>query len=181
MSYGDTIEILYQGEKKKIRLIGIDTPETVDPRKPVQCFGKEASAKTKSLLDEQYVRLEKDPIGDTIDKYGRLLWYVYRVPESSGRLNDNLFVNAELVKQGYAYAYTKYPFSRSEEFKRYETEARNARRGLWSPSTCSPTDVTEEKTSTSTLATSSEQVVQQNNMTAPRESWWRRFLRFLFS
>ncbi len=93
---GDTIEVIYEaGQLKKVRLIGIDTPETVDPRKPVQCFGQEASAKTKALLEGKQVRLEKDTIGDSIDKYGRLLRYVYV---------DGTLVNAELIKQGYAYA-----------------------------------------------------------------------------
>lgn len=127
---GDTISISYfNGETKKVRLIGIDTPETVDPRKPVQCFGLEASAKTKALLEGQQVKLVKDSVGDTVDKYGRLLRYVYRYP-------DNLFVNAELVKQGYAYAYLTYPFSKSAEFKQYENSARQNLVGLWSPDAC---------------------------------------------
>lgn len=126
---GDTIEILYGDTKRKIRLTGIDTPETVDPRKPVQCFGKEASGKTKSLLKGRQVWLQKDSIGDTIDKYGRLLRYIYRYP-------DSLFVNAELVQQGYAYAYLTYPFSKSEEFKTYQAKAEEKQLGLWSPAVC---------------------------------------------
>lgn len=123
---GDTIEILYSDTKRKIRLIGIDTPETVDPRKLIQCFGKEASEKTKSLLKDRHVWLQKDSIGDTIDKYGRLLRYVYRYP-------DSLFINAELIKQGYAYVYLTYPFSKSEEFKTYQAEAKEKELGLWAP------------------------------------------------
>src|SRR3989344_2601640 len=138
---GDTVEILYfNNEIKVIRLIGIDTPETVDPRKPVQCFGKEASQKTKNLIDGKKVRIEKDSIGDTIDKYGRLLRYVYL---------DNSLVNAELIEQGFAYAYTAYPFSKSSDFKKLEARAKSQLRGLWSPETCAVKDNESEKLSAS--------------------------------
>jgi endonuclease YncB( thermonuclease family) len=70
---GDTIHVSVDGKKLKIRMIGLDTPETVDPRKPVQCFGREASAQAKTLLGGQQVYLETDPSQDTIDKYGRTL------------------------------------------------------------------------------------------------------------
>ena len=74
---GDTIHVSANGQKLKIRMIGLDTPEVVDPRKPVQCFGREASAQAKTILGGQQVYLETDPSQDTIDKYGRTLAYVW--------------------------------------------------------------------------------------------------------
>lgn len=115
---GDTIEI--EGGKK-VRYIGIDTPETVDPRKPVQCFGVEAFNKNKELVEGKRIRLEKDI--SEIDTYGRLLRYVYV---------DDIFVNDYLVRQGYAYAYTYPPDVKySEQFVQAQTEARENNRGLW--------------------------------------------------
>jgi len=93
---GDTFE-LENGEV--VRLIGIDTPETVHPNKAVEYFGKEASGFARNLLEGETITLEYDQ--DRRDKYGRTLAYAFL---------DDLFVNAELVKQGYAHAYTKYPF-----------------------------------------------------------------------
>lgn len=116
---GDTIEI--EGGQK-VRYIGIDTPETVDPRKPVQCFGKEASAKNKELVEGKKVRLEKD-ITDT-DKYGRLLRYVY--------IGD-IFVNLELVKQGYASSYSYPPDIKFQNvFLQAQQEAQAKNLGFWS-------------------------------------------------
>lgn len=126
---GDTIEVKFSdGTIEKVRFIGIDTPETVDPRKPVECFGKEASAKMKELVEGKTVRLERKA-DENRGSYGRLLRYVYV---------DDFFVNAEMIKQGYAYAYTKYPFDSelTEEFKQYEQEARENERGLWAPGAC---------------------------------------------
>ena len=122
---GDTIE-LENGEK--VRYIGIDTPETLDPRKPLQCFGKEASAKNKELVEGKQVRLEKD-VTDK-DKYGRLLRYVY-LGDPDQELT--VFVNLELVKQGFAHSYTYPPdVKHQSEFVAAEGEARDANRGLWS-------------------------------------------------
>jgi endonuclease YncB( thermonuclease family) len=121
---GDTIKVNDLGT---IRLIGIDTPETKDPRKPVQCYGEEASNKAKELLDNQEVYLEFDP-ASRIDKYGRTLAYVYR--------KDGLFYNAEMVKQGYANSYTKFPHPKLEEFNQYQKESRDNNKGLWSQNTC---------------------------------------------
>jgi len=115
---GDTIEI--EGGEH-VRYIGIDTPETVDPRKPVQCFGIEASKKNKELVEGKIVRLEKD-ITDR-DKYGRLLRYVWV---------DSLFINLELVKQGFATSYCYPPDIKfQKEILAAEEEAREAKRGLW--------------------------------------------------
>ena len=77
---GDTIHVNSNGQKLKIRMTGLDTPETVDPRKPVQCFGLEASAQAKTILGGQQVYLETDPSQDAVDKYGRTLAYIWTPP-----------------------------------------------------------------------------------------------------
>ncbi len=125
---GDTITVDMSGVEEKIRMIGVDTPETEDPRKPVQCFGRAASTFTKELVGTQAVRLEADPLNTNRDRYNRLLRYVY--------LPDGRLVNSELIKQGYGFAYTSFPFTKLEEFKQLQTEARQANRGLWNE--CSP-------------------------------------------
>jgi len=117
---GDTI-LLANGER--VRLIGVNTPETKHPQKPVERFGKEASLFTKRMVEGKEVRLEFD--WQKRDKFGRLLAYVY--------LMDGTFLNAEIIKQGYGFAYTKYPFKYLEEFRQYEREARESKRGLWKP------------------------------------------------
>ncbi len=123
---GDTIEVLYNGEKKSVRYIGIDTPETVDPRRPVGCFGKEASDENKRLLLGKVVILERD-VSDT-DKYNRLLRYIY-LPLDDG---TTLFVNDYLVRQGFAQASTYPPDVReTDRFLKAQTEARDNNRGLW--------------------------------------------------
>lgn len=123
---GDTIVIAMNGAQEKVRLIGVDTPETVHPRKQVQYYGKEASRFTKDLLTGKEVWLEFERGGMSRDRYGRALAYVYRVP-------DGMFVNAEIIRLGYGHAYTRFPFKYMEEFRRYEREAREAGRGLWGP------------------------------------------------
>lgn len=115
---GDTISL---GNGEKVRLIGVDTPETKHPQKPVERFGKEAYLFTKRMVEGKEVRLEYD--WQRKDRYGRLLAYVYLI--------DGAFLNAEIIKQGYGFAYTKYPFKYLDEFKRYEKEAREQRKGLW--------------------------------------------------
>jgi len=126
---GDTIEI--EGGEK-VRYIGIDTPETVDPRKPVQCFGVEASKKNKELVEGKMVRLEND-ITDR-DKYNRLLRYIW--------VGDT-FVNLELVKQGFAYSYTYPPdIKYQDQFVKAQQEAREAKRGLWSSCPAGQTEIT---------------------------------------
>ncbi|MBI4085628.1 MAG: thermonuclease family protein [Candidatus Liptonbacteria bacterium] len=115
---GDTIEI--EGGER-VRYIGIDTPETVDPRKPVQCFGVEASKKNKELVEGQKVRLEKDVTER--DKYNRLLRYVWA---------GDIFINLELVKQGFAQSYSYPPdIKYQNRFIEAQREAREAAKGLW--------------------------------------------------
>jgi micrococcal nuclease len=104
-----------------IRLIGVDTPETVHPNRPVERFGKEASAFTRQALLNKTVYLAFD--WDLRDRYGRLLAYIYTA--------DGDCFNAALIREGYGHAYTRYPFQFMEEFRTLEQNARNAKRGLW--------------------------------------------------
>jgi len=115
---GDTLLL---DRNERVRLIGVDTPETVDPRQPVQYFGKEASEFTKRTAQGKKVRLEYDQ--DTKDRYGRTLAYVY--------LEGGMFLNAEIIEQGYGHAYTEFPFRLMEEFRKLEREARESGKGLW--------------------------------------------------
>lgn len=129
---GDTIDAKLDDEGKvyRIRFLGINTPETVDPRRPVQCFGKEASNKMKELLTGKRIRLEADPEADERDKYGRLLRNVY--------LEDGTDVNAYMVREGYAYAYLSFPLNakRKKELRKLQEDAKMAGRGLWNPEAC---------------------------------------------
>ncbi len=116
---GDTIE-LETGEK--VRYIGVNTPETVSPKKPVECFGKEASNKNKELVTGQKVQLVKD-VSES-DRYGRLLRYVY--------LPDGTFVNLKLVQEGFAYADTFPPDVKySKLFVTAQKQAQMQKAGLW--------------------------------------------------
>lgn len=126
---GDTVEIDFQGKAAKVRLIGVDTPETVHPSKPVEAYGKEASNFTKNLLIGESVYLRFDV--DRTDNYGRLLAYLYRAP-------DGLFVNLEIVRQGYGHAYTRFPFKHLALFRHYGTKARAAGKGLYGTPQPSP-------------------------------------------
>src|SRR5213080_4585388 len=122
---GDTL-LLQSGER--VRLIGVDTPETKHPKKPVEYFGKEASAFTRRIVERKRVRLEFDQANAARghkDRYGRTLAYVF--------LEDGTLLNAEIIKQGYGHAYTQFPFSHLEEFRQLEREAREQGRGLWQP------------------------------------------------
>lgn len=115
---GDTL--LLDGNER-VRLIGVDTPESVDPRRPVERFGQEASAFLRRIAEGKRVRLAFDQ--ERKDRYGRTLAYVH--------LEDGTLVNGEIIRQGYGHAYTRFPFRYAEEFRAYEREAREQRRGLW--------------------------------------------------
>lgn len=122
---GDTIELT---DKRKVRYIGVDTPESVDPRKAVQCFGMEAKEENARLVDGKTIRLERD-VSDT-DKYGRLLRYVYIDPPTSEA--RDVFVNDYLVRQGFARLDTVPPdIAHRVQFLKSEQEARKELRGLW--------------------------------------------------
>jgi micrococcal nuclease len=120
---GDTIVARVGGREERVRYIGMDTPETVKPRTPVQCFGKRASAENRRLVAGRDVQLVVD--AEERDRYGRLLAYVFRRP-------DGLLVNAELVRRGFATPLTIPPNVRyAERFRSLAQEARRAGRGLW--------------------------------------------------
>ncbi len=120
---GDTIQVSINGENFKVRLIGVDAPETSHPSKLVECFGKEATEFTKNKLLNQTIKLKPDITQQNIDQYGRLLRYVY--------INDELF-NLSIIREGYAHEYTfKVPYLFQNEFKKAEKEARESVRGLW--------------------------------------------------
>ncbi len=123
---GDTITIRGDTGLVKVRLIGVDTLETVHPWKAVQYYGKEASRFTINLLKGEKVYLTYEGDKPTRDKYGRVLTYVYRAP-------DGLFVNAEIIRQGYGHAYVRFPFKYLDQFRQIERFARQAGKGLWAP------------------------------------------------
>jgi micrococcal nuclease len=118
---GDTVEVQLGGEEEDVRYIGVDTPETVKPEEPVECFGPQASEFNHRLVERQRVRLVFDE--ERRDVYGRLLAYVY--------LGDR-FVNADLVRRGLARTLTIPPNDRfAERLKRLEIAAARSGRGLW--------------------------------------------------
>jgi len=121
---GDTIRVALPSGEEPVRYIGIDTPESVKPGSPVECFAKRASAFNGELVAGERVRLVRDV--EERDRYGRLLAYVYRA-------RDDLFVNAELVRRGYATVATFPPnVAHEHEFKMLARRARLSGRGLWS-------------------------------------------------
>jgi len=127
---GDTIKVLIKNKEEMVRLIGIDAPETVDPKMPIQCFGKEASGKAEEMLSGKTVTLESDSTQGERDKYGRLLCYVFL---------NNLSFNKFMISEGYAYEYTyqNNPYKYREEFKGAQKQARENKKGLWADGACS--------------------------------------------
>lgn len=122
---GDTIVVSIGGLEESVRLLGVDTPESVDPRSPVECFGKEASEHTRALLPPgTAVTLVRDI--EARDRYSRLLAYVYRA-------DDGAFVNLQLVRQGYADVLTFPPnVAHADDFTTAATHAEDEGLGLWS-------------------------------------------------
>jgi micrococcal nuclease len=128
---GDTVVVEVDGREEPVRLIGIDTPESVAPDRPVECFGPEAKARTAELLPAgTVVRLERDV--EARDRYDRLLVYIIRE-------EDDVLVNLLLVEEGFAEAISYAPnLAREGELDQAEAEARAAGKGLWP--TCGGTD-----------------------------------------
>lgn len=120
---GDTIQVVMDGHNETVRFIGVDTPETHDPRKPVQCYGKEASNFTEQLIGQNKVRLEADPLNSNRDRYDRLLRYVY--------LPDGTLLNQKLVESGYGFVTYGFPFEKKSLFAELEKQAASEGRGLW--------------------------------------------------
>jgi micrococcal nuclease len=126
---GDTVNVNINGTTETVRLIGINTPETVDPRKPVECFGVEASNRAKELLTGKKVILEADSTQGERDKYQRLLRYIW--------LEDGTFFNKKMISDGYANEYTyNMPYKYQVEFKKAEAEAKALKKGLWADDAC---------------------------------------------
>jgi len=126
---GDTLTVRRAGVAVTVRLLGIDTPETVHPTRPVECFGPEAAARAAELLGGQRVWLEPDPAQQTVDGYGRELAYVW--------LPGGQLVNLQLIEEGYAREYTYDRRYRNQgTFRAAQAAAENAGRGLWSPAAC---------------------------------------------
>ena len=120
---GDTIKVRLAGRSERVRYIGMDTPESVKPGSPVECYGKAASELNDKLVGGKTVTLTFD--AERRDRYGRLLAYVRRA-------GDNLFVNEELLRRGYATTLTIPPNVRyASRFRKVQREARSAQRGLW--------------------------------------------------
>ena len=136
---GDTISVDMDGVTETIRIIGINTPETVDPRKEVECFGKEASDKAKFLLEGTYVSLAVDDTQENRDKYSRLLRYVY--------LADGSDYGKYMIENGYAYEYTyQIPYKYQIEYREAEDRAEAGKRGLWANDACKAQEVDSPST-----------------------------------
>ncbi|MEN9328808.1 MAG: hypothetical protein RI947_1616 [Candidatus Parcubacteria bacterium] len=141
---GDTLKVNINGKTETVRLLGIDAPESVDPRRPVQCFGKAASDKLKTFVSGKYVKLVADSTQGNRDVYKRLLRYVYLTNAEA------TFVNGEMVKQGYAFSYKQYPTKMLAKFNGFEIYAREHNLGLWG--SC-PVSTSKSPTPTKTVRT----------------------------
>lgn len=159
---GDTLDVSINGINERLRLIGINTPETVDPRKPVECFGKEASDKSKEMLSGKKVILESDSSQGERDKYGRLLRYVF--------LEDGTNFNLYMIKNGYAYEYTyNTPYKYQSEFKQAQIEAKNNNSGLWKASCDTKESTIVTNTTTTTNDTNSGTCTIKGNINTKGE------------
>jgi micrococcal nuclease len=130
---GDTVRVSVRGFDTPVRLLGIDTPETRDPRKPVQCYGPQATAMTRRLLPVgRRVIVRSDPTQATRDRYARFLGYVFRADRP---LAPNRSVNHTLVRTGRAkvYVYGGVRFAAARPYFRAQNRARRAKAGLWGP------------------------------------------------
>ena len=122
---GDTLVANVSGHEVTVRLIGIDTPEIVDPRKPVQCYGKEASAKAQEILYNKEIYLEKEISKGDYDQYGRVLAYA--------RLQDGISYNKYMIENGFAreYTFNKEKYKYQKEYKDAQKIAKKSKLGLW--------------------------------------------------
>ena len=127
---GDTVDVNIGGTTTRLRLIGMDTPEVVDSRKPVQCFGREASAEGHKLLESQWVRLQYDTVTGKKDIYGRTLAYVF--------LPDGTLYNEFMIRNGFAheYDYENQKYKYRTQFQAAQKSAHAENLGFWSPQTC---------------------------------------------
>jgi len=149
---GDTFKVLIDGKTETVRIVGIDTPETVDPRKSVQCFGKEASDYSKQLLQGKTMYLETDKSQADRDHYQRLLRFVF--------FEDGSDFGLSLIRDGYAheFTYNSNPYIYQSAYLKAQTEARENNRGLWNANAClysTPTPTPKSFTKTTTKTTTS--------------------------
>jgi endonuclease YncB( thermonuclease family) len=120
----DTLEVeAGDGTTARVRLLGVDAPEVSHPRRPLEYQAEEALRFVRRLCEGRAVGLLGDPRADDRDSFGRLLRYV--------RLPDGRLLNAELLREGYAFAFVRFPFAERERFERYERDARERRVGVW--------------------------------------------------
>lgn len=151
---GDTIKINYGGTTTSVRLIGVNTPETVDPRTTVECFGKEASSYLTSLLSGKRVTIEADPTQTDRDKYNRLLRYVYL---------DGEDVGYQIIANGYGYEFTyNVPYQKQSAYKSAQTAASSTGKGLWSENTCNGSKDTATGTATPSSASTANCTIKGN-------------------
>ena len=156
---GDTIRIDYDGTNTPLRIIGIDTPETVDERTTVQCFGQEASDYLKSKLTGKKVSIESDLTQSDRDKYNRLLRYVYL---------DGKDVGLDIITNGYGHEYTyNVPYNKQAQYKTAESTAEQNNLGLWAPTACnnatSPSSAPSPTTTEPAPVTTTPAPVQTTN------------------
>lgn len=129
---GDTIVVKMNGKDQKIRMIGVDTPETHKPNTPVQCYGPAAANYTKTTLTGKSFRLVSDKLSTNYDRYGRLLRYIY--------LTDGTNFNQSLISGGYGFYYPYFPFEKSDAFATAQAAAQAAGKGVWGNCKPTPTD-----------------------------------------
>jgi len=160
---GDTYKVTKNGKSETVRLIGINTPETVDPRKPVECFGKEASEIAKSMFTNKKVKLENDASQGDRDKYDRLLRYFITEKGTD--------VGLWLIQEGYAYEYTyNLPYKYQKKYKDALITAENSKKGLWADNECVTTTQTPQPTSKYVVPTNPPAKQQQNNIAQPQNN-----------
>jgi micrococcal nuclease len=131
---GDTLILKINGERERVRLIGMDSPESVKPNSPVECFGKEASIHAKEILKDKKIEFVSDPSQDTRDRFGRLLGYLFFI-ENGNRIN----FAEKMIYDGYAYEYTynkNHPYRYQLDFKNAQISADKNKRGLWAIENC---------------------------------------------
>jgi len=133
---GDTIRVIIEDQEKVVRLVNINAPESVDPRKHVECLGKEAAQVMAQLVEDAIVSLELDLTQSSEDRYQRLLRFVF--------LEDGTDVGLQMIKQGYAYStpYGGSPHKYLQEYELAQQEAIKFERGLWDPSACAADELT---------------------------------------
>jgi endonuclease YncB( thermonuclease family) len=143
---GDTVVVNVDGKNESVRMIGIETPELNDSRTGVQCFAKEASDRTKTLLTGKKVQLEKDPSQGDRDKYKRLLAHVFR--------EDGVSINKTLISEGYAHEYTydgEYKYQ--AQYKAAQKAAEAGEKGLWAPDACASFEAAKKEEPKATAKT----------------------------